>query len=104
MTFDMNLKLLPVFKKIPLFKDLNSDEHEKIIKNIDTRFFTNDYTIFKEGDVADALFIIKMGKVLIYKEDKEGNIENITVLGEKQFFAIRILVRTESIHVSAKTL
>ena len=104
MSFDVNLKLLPILKRIPLFNDLNEKDHKEIIKNIDTRFFRSGHIIFNEGDDSDALFIIEKGRVLIYREDSDGHDKEVAKLSKGKFFGEMGLVATQKRNASAKAL
>lgn len=63
--------LLPILKQIPLFADLNENQHKDIIQHIVLMYYPKDYTIFKEGDTGDALYILKSGQVSVIKGPKE---------------------------------
>lgn len=52
----------PVKLETPLFKNLNDDQLESIIKVISTLKITKGMDVFKEGDSSYSLYIIKEGK------------------------------------------
>lgn len=86
--------LLPILKKIPLFADLNEDQHKDIIQHIVLMYYPANYTIFKEGDAGDALYILKNGQVNVIKGPKEeGDLsQNIAEINTGGFFGEMALV------------
>ncbi|KKP40037.1 MAG: CRP/FNR family transcriptional regulator, CRP/FNR family transcriptional regulator, anaerobic regulatory protein [Candidatus Peregrinibacteria bacterium GW2011_GWF2_33_10] len=95
--------ILPILQKIPIFEKLNEAEHQDIIKKIELNFYPKDYTIFNEGDTADALYIIKKGLVQIYKG--EGSAKNIfAALGEGDFFGEMALMSDMPRSASVETV
>lgn len=86
--------LLPILKKIPLFADLNEEQHKDIIQHIVLMYYPQSYTIFKEGDAGDALYILKSGQVSVIKEPKEeGDLaQKIAEINTGGFFGEMALV------------
>lgn len=86
--------LLPILKKIPLFADLNENQHKDIIQHIVLMYYPANYTIFKEGDAGDALYILKSGQVNVIKGPKEeGDLpQNIAEINTGGFFGEMALV------------
>ncbi|NUM36421.1 MAG: cyclic nucleotide-binding domain-containing protein [Candidatus Brocadiae bacterium] len=102
---DFSERLLPILKKIPLFQELDENQHREIIKNIDTQYFKKDQVIFEKGDQANALYIIKSGKILIYQPGLLKQVaEEIAFLSDNDFFGEMGLVTHEPRNASAKTL
>ncbi len=102
---DFSERLLPILRKIPLFQELNENQHREIIKNIDSQYFKKDQVIFEKGDQADALYIIKAGKILVYRPNMAKQVaEEIAVLSENDFFGEMGLVTHEPRNASVKTL
>lgn len=100
------LIILPVLRKIPLFSALNEELHREIIQHIVLMYYPVNYTIFKEGDEGDALYIIKKGNVEIYNEPKEeGDLpKKIAEITDGGFFGEMALVSDIPRNASAKTL
>lgn len=59
-------------KVIPIFSQINQDEIKKISDIAKERFYKKGNIIIGEGDKGDRIFIIKTGKVKIYKTSLDG--------------------------------
>lgn len=120
-----HLTVLPILKKIPIFKSLNEEDHKDIIKNIKLECFPVNFLLFSENDPGDKLFIIKTGKIEIFHPEKpekaeepseeeqkseeteekpvlEG--ETVAILGPNEFFGEIALICNEKRTASAKTV
>ena len=79
-------------QEIPLFDSLKKSEIIRLERNLHTRIYIKDEKIFSEGEPGAALYIIKDGKVDIYKNYQEDNqillasIESGTFFGELALF------------------
>ncbi len=82
---DSAVSILPILKQIPLFSQLNETENKDVISKIELQYFPANYEIFHEGDIANALYIIKKGLVQISKGEQEAN-HAFAALGEGDFF------------------
>ena len=94
-----------ILKKIPLFEELNEQDHLEIIKQITLEYFPKDHVIFKEGDQGDAMYIIKRGMVNIFHEgavDSEN--KNVTVLSDNDFFGEMALIEEKPRNATTKTI
>lgn len=94
----MNL-ILNLLKKIPLFQSLTEQEHLSIVKDVELQYFPADYTLFKQGDMGGALYIVKTGSVRIFTEKGE-----LATLKEGDFFGEMALIEDQPRMASANTL
>ncbi|MDX9971099.1 MAG: cyclic nucleotide-binding domain-containing protein [Candidatus Gracilibacteria bacterium] len=98
--------LLPILHKIPLFQGLNEQEHRDILERIILMYYPKDYELFAEGEMGDALYIIKTGAVEIFhpaiNEDEEP--KKVAQINDNGFFGEMALVTEEKRNASAKTL
>lgn len=93
----MNL-ILNLLKKIPLFQSLTEQEHLSIVKDVELQYFPADYTLFKQGDMGVALYIVKTGSVTIFTDKGE-----LATLKEGDFFGEMALIEDQPRMASAKT-
>lgn len=97
--------ILPILKQISFFSTLDETLHREIIKHIILMYYPVNYNLFKEGDNGDALYIIKKGKVKIYKEPKEGEVmpKDLAELSDGTFFGEMALISDIPRNATAKT-
>lgn len=60
-------------KNIYLFKELDNSELEKVSKVATEKTFSPGQDIFLKGSVADALYVIKIGTVIVKATNKNGD-------------------------------
>lgn len=96
-----NASILPILQKIPLFAELNGVDHAEIIKHITMNYFPANYTLFKEGDAGDRLYIIKSGMVQIFHTSDPNN--PVALLGPDEFFGEMALFEDNPRSASATT-
>lgn len=87
MTFDE----IQVLKRVPLFKDLTDDELAKIISIVVTRKYKKSQLVFHEGDLGEAVFFIKTGRVKIYKTSADGREQILHFFKDGDVFAEVVL-------------
>lgn len=97
--------VLPILKQIPLFSDLNEEQHREIIKHIVLMYYPANYTIFNESEDGDALYIMKTGKVKIFHPPKEvGDLaKSVGEIEASGFFGEMALVSDLPRNASART-
>lgn len=75
-----------VLRKVPLFKELTSDELAYLVQ-ITTSYHYKQYTyIFFEGEEREAVFFIRSGVIKAYKVDEDGNEQVISLLKAGEMF------------------
>ena len=78
----MSHPLLAFFGNIPLFAKLNTQELGEVVRAIKPIELQEGDFLFKEGDQANAAFVIQTGSLLVYLDRPHGRIE-LTTLGAK---------------------
>jgi CRP/FNR family cyclic AMP-dependent transcriptional regulator len=78
--------LKTVFKKIQMFSNLSEKETIEVIDRMERVNFSKEDIIFKEGDQGDWFFIVREGKVKVFKERKWLKDKLIAELGTEDFF------------------
>jgi CRP-like cAMP-binding protein len=96
-----NLSILPILKKIPLFTELNEEDHSEIIKKIRLEYYPPDHQLFGQGGLGDCLYIIKKGAVKIFHPANEET--PVALLGPNDFFGEMALVEDKPRSASATT-
>ncbi len=59
-------------KKSTLFEDIPLEDISRFVDIVEEKDFPADFTIFKEGEPGDVMYIIVSGEVLIQKELSDG--------------------------------
>ncbi|MEL4106657.1 Crp/Fnr family transcriptional regulator [Oscillospiraceae bacterium WX1] len=86
------MKNYKCMKDLDLFQALNNTEKQQIIKLAKGRRYAKGDRIFAEGDPADTIFLVRYGKVLLYKCSEEGKeialdiLEENDIIGENTIF------------------
>lgn len=70
----------------PIFSGLEGPELEELAPLVLLRELPGDTVIFHENDPASAFYMVKSGKVKIYKLSREGREQVLAILGEGQIF------------------
>jgi len=95
-----------ILEKVPLFKDLNSDSANLIANKITLEYYPANNLIFIQGDIGDAMYIIKKGQVRIFQGPKDDPDEQLPIatLQADSFFGEMALVSEKTRNASAITL
>lgn len=98
--------LLPILREIPLFASLDENLHREIIQHIVLMYYPAEYSLFKQGEDGDALYIIKHGQVEIYQDPAtEADLpKSLATITQGGFFGEMALVSEVARNASAKTL
>lgn len=80
-----------LLREIPLFKNLSSFQYEMVADLLYNRQYSPDETVFSKGDPATGLFIIHSGNVRIILESASDETNEVTELGEGEFFGEQAL-------------
>ncbi len=91
-------------RKIYLFTPLSDQELEVIESLIVDRFYAKGSFIILEGEPGEALFLIRSGRVKIFKTTLEGREQILNILKEGSVFAEVVLFDGGSYPASAQVL
>lgn len=64
--------LLELFQHCPIFHSVHRDELEKLAKNANIFYFSKGEVIIQEGEVVTSFYVIKEGRVKVYKTSLSG--------------------------------
>ena len=95
--------VLDLLKTLPFFSSLSEEDNIKIIENVKLHYFPPDHVIFKEGEGANEMYVIRFGRVKIYREEN-GTEKKIAELGPSDFFGEIALISEKPRNASVKTL
>ncbi|BBM86076.1 Crp/Fnr family transcriptional regulator [Candidatus Uabimicrobium amorphum] len=94
-----------VLKRIKALRGLSEDDCKAILDNTSLEKVPQGQVLFNEGEEGNALYIIRRGKVRIFKPATPGKQEvEIAVLGEKQFFGEMALIAEQKRSATAITV
>lgn len=91
-------------KDLELFQKLNPSEKAEIIKLARGKQYKKGELIFAEGDLADTIYLVKAGKVLLYKISEEGKALSLNILQENDIFGENTILEDNCQTMHAKAL
>lgn len=91
-------------KGVPLFEGLDEAHLEALAQVTASRRFPKGVTIFFEGDRGDALYIVRVGYVKIYRVAEDGREKTLALLSNGEFFGEMALLDEEPRSAVAETL
>ncbi len=85
--FDAEFQRKKTFlKTLPIFEDLRDADLGRLAQALHARTYHAGETIFLEGDIGRALFVLETGKVDLTKKDDSGGQRKIFAVGPGEFF------------------
>jgi CRP-like cAMP-binding protein len=84
---------------VPIFNHLEADQMDEIMKAIKTVTYKKSEIIYSAGDKSDSLYIVKSGKIKIYRLSESGKEQLLRILTPGDFTGELALFK-ESIHES----
>lgn len=90
--------------RVPLFENLDCHELEEIAKKIEHKSFDKGSMIFAEGSDANMLFFINVGKIKLYKYNKDGKEQILHILTNGDFFGELNLIKSSKYKFNAKAM
>jgi len=85
------MNIISELKKIPLFKELNDDELQKVAEISIKKIFPGGSIIFREGESGDSLFLIIYGSVRILKTSERGEEEIVRLASGSVFGELALI-------------
>ena len=90
-------------KNIPLFSGLSDEESDFMLSHSITRRYPKNTILIQEGDIGDALYVIRSGRVKVYLGDQNGKEIILNTLGEGEHFGEMALLDNEPRSASIMT-
>ncbi|MBI4669342.1 MAG: cyclic nucleotide-binding domain-containing protein [Elusimicrobia bacterium] len=90
--------------RISVFQGLSSGQLTRVLAMLYHRHYQEGETIFKEGDMGRALFIIESGRVVLFKKDKKGGERRLGELKSGDFFGEMALLEERPRSATAAAL
>jgi len=82
-----------ILRKVSIFSGLNNEELKEILKLTSSKNYSkSNEIIVKEGDSGDSFYMISKGKVKVTREDENGKIVVVSILGVGDFFGEMSLI------------
>ncbi len=88
---------------IPIFSKLEKRELALLENTVHIRNYAPDEIIFSEGDIGSGMYLIRSGKVQIYKHDELGLEQDITLLEAGDFFGEVALTASRPRNAASRT-
>lgn len=90
--------------KVPIFQHFNCEETKALLQVIKRKAYKKGEMLFREGEPADALFIINEGKVKIFNYTKDGREQILHILNEGDFWGELQLLQETTFNCYAKAI
>lgn len=91
-------------RSLELFKDLNSKDLGFLVRSLHSRAYKEGETIFEEGDIGRAMFILETGRVELGMRDHSGKSRRIFTLESGDFFGEMAMLEKLPRSASAKAI
>ncbi len=75
-----------ILKEVPMFSLLPTESLNELVKTGQTLSFEAGQVVCKEGDESDAMYVVLVGQIRVFKTDEEGNEVDIAALQSGEFF------------------
>lgn len=95
---------LEYIREIPLFEGLDEEELGAIESILKERSYKKNSVVVSEGNHGDSMFIVKSGKVKIYKTDISGKEIILDIKGENKMFGEVTLFTEVDYPATVKTI
>lgn len=73
-------------KDLDIFSSLNEEQKEQVTKIAQAKSYKKGDTIFSEGEAADTVYLVRAGRVLLYKLSKDGKEVTLDILQVDDIF------------------
>jgi CRP/FNR family cyclic AMP-dependent transcriptional regulator len=91
-------------KELPLFSTLDFEEREKIGALAGKRLYRKNEFVFREGEPADTIYLIKYGRVRLFKISGDGKEITLDILKEEDLFGENTFFEDTPHTMSARVL
>jgi len=91
-------------RSIPLLSNLELEQAREISEGVSSRSVKRGEFLFRQGQKADRLYIICMGKVKLYKPQMDGKEQILYILSEGDFFGAFNLLKEDRLQYNAVAL
>lgn len=88
--------LADTIRSIPIFSALSREDVAKVLGKMEDVSFATGATIFSQGDLGDAFYLIQSGAVQVVVESGAGNSEVVAILGPRDWFGEMALLSGEA--------
>ncbi len=75
-----------ILKEVPMFSLLPAESLKELVKTGQTLSFEAGQVVCEEGDESDAMYVVLVGQIRVFKTDEEGNEVDIAALQSGEFF------------------
>ena len=90
--------------KVPIFQHFNCEETKALLQGIKRKAYKKGERLFREGEPADALYIVNEGKVKIFNYTKDGREQILHILNEGDFWGELQLLQETTFNCYAKAI
>ena len=96
--------LADIIRSIPIFSALSREDIAKVLGKMDEVSFPSGTTIFSQGDLGDAFYLIQSGAVQVILESSAQKPEVVAILGSRDWFGEMALLSGEPRSATIRTV
>jgi CRP-like cAMP-binding protein/rhodanese-related sulfurtransferase len=93
-----------ILSKSHIFRDLPKDALEAICRAVQEKEVPRGTVIFREGDPGDSLYVLRSGRVRVFRKDEQGMQIDLSVQGPGESFGEMALLTGEPRSADVETL
>lgn len=86
-----NNEIIEILKRVQIFRNLPTSNLENLISQLDIIEYSDGDIIFSQGDIGDAFYIIKKGRVEVFKDNV-----SLRIINRHDFFGERAILFNEA--------
>lgn len=92
-------------RQLYLFRGLSEERLDEIASSLRTVRLDDGQWLYREGDAAERFYVLREGRIALFRQSPEGRESVVAVLGENEVFAEELLVLDDARHdVHAKAI
>jgi len=101
---DQHWENLNFFRSITIFRGMTARQLGRIMQAMQERIYRQGETLFSEGEIGRAVFIIKSGQVELTKKTAHGQNRRLGILGPGQIFGEMALLENRPRSATANVI
>ena len=99
-----NANIPLIIARLPLFRELSSEQQEKILADVREVRLEKGQSVFSKGDAVQGFHVVVYGQVKLFLPSIQGNEKVVEIIGPQQSFGEAVMFLGKPYPVSAEAL